>query len=399
MALSDQGHRMARWRLLTASDTAAPQWGRRARRTPQTDRVASGPTHRAEAYGRKRRAYAARAAVQFQAPALEASAPFIALFGDRRDLQPSRRTPSLRPEHPPHVRARRHQRVLAIGMTFVILTGGIDLSVGSILGLCGMVVGALIVIGLHLPLFGFIVYFHVVHHGIAVVAGALIGSVNGSSPRIKVAPFIATLGMLYVARGFALLCSDGSTFPFLVGKQSWALRASRSSAGSSWASRVIWLLLIVALPPPSRELHALRPPRLRRRRERARGIPFRGAGRASQDFVYMFSGFAAVSRPHRFLASSLRHIRPRVRRSNSTPLPPRCSAEPRCREAAARSAARSSALRHRNPVGRAGHGGGQLVLADGHQGVVIIVAVVVDQPQRRLQQRVALRQMARFGGS
>ena len=109
---------------------------------------------------------------------------------------------------------------LAIGMTLVIVSGGIDLSVGSILGLCGMIVGYLIDAGIPLHLFGVVVYFHTWFiMVIAIAAGALIGSANGLIiTRLNVAPFIATLGMLYVARGFALLSNNGSTFPFLSGQ-------------------------------------------------------------------------------------------------------------------------------------------------------------------------------------
>jgi erythritol transport system permease protein len=109
--------------------------------------------------------------------------------------------------------------LLAVGMTFVIVSGGIDLSVGAIMAVAGMAVGALIDVGVRLPVFGVIIYFHtwmVALLGIAV--GALIGAVNGFViTRMKVAPFIATLGMLYVARGIALLSNNGSTFPFLDG--------------------------------------------------------------------------------------------------------------------------------------------------------------------------------------
>lgn len=110
--------------------------------------------------------------------------------------------------------------ILAVGMTFVILTGGIDLSVGSIAGLAGMVAGGLILNGVSLSAFGVVVYpgvWTVV--GITLVLGALVGAVNGLLvTRLGVAPFIATLGMLYIARGAALLISDGSTFPNLVGR-------------------------------------------------------------------------------------------------------------------------------------------------------------------------------------
>ncbi len=93
--------------------------------------------------------------------------------------------------------------ILGIGMTFVILTGGIDLSVGSIVGLAGIITGGLINEGLILPMFGVVVYFSVwMVMIIALLAGMLIGLMNGIIiTRFNVAPFIATLGMLYVARG------------------------------------------------------------------------------------------------------------------------------------------------------------------------------------------------------
>ena len=109
--------------------------------------------------------------------------------------------------------------ILAIGMTYVILTGGIDLSVGSVVGLAAMIAGGLINQGLALPMFGVVVYFNVwIIILLTLLAGALIGGVNGwLITRFRVAPFIATLGMMYVARGFALLRSNGATFPNLVG--------------------------------------------------------------------------------------------------------------------------------------------------------------------------------------
>ncbi len=110
--------------------------------------------------------------------------------------------------------------ILGIGMTFVILTGGIDLSVGSVAGLVAMVAGGLINEGLVLPMFGVIVYFQVwAVILISLAVGALVGAVNGVIiTRFNVTPFIATLGMLYVARGLALLRSNGNTYPNLVGK-------------------------------------------------------------------------------------------------------------------------------------------------------------------------------------
>lgn len=109
--------------------------------------------------------------------------------------------------------------ILGIGMSFVILSGGIDLSVGSIVGLAGMIAGALILNGLTLAPLGIVIYPSIPVVVLMVLAvGAAIGWFNGTLvTRFGVAPFIATLGMLYIARGAALLMSDGATFPNLVG--------------------------------------------------------------------------------------------------------------------------------------------------------------------------------------
>ena len=80
--------------------------------------------------------------------------------------------------------------ILAIGMTFVILTGGIDLSVGSVAGLAGMIAGGLISEGLVLESFGVKVYFHVwLVVVIALLAGMAVGALNGLLvTRFRVAP-------------------------------------------------------------------------------------------------------------------------------------------------------------------------------------------------------------------
>ena len=109
---------------------------------------------------------------------------------------------------------------LAIGMTFVILTGGIDLSVGSIVGLSGMVAGFLITRGLHLQFLHATVYPSIpLVVALSILVGVVIGAVNGLLvTRFGVAPFITTLGTMYIARGAALLLSGGETFPNLVGR-------------------------------------------------------------------------------------------------------------------------------------------------------------------------------------
>ena len=106
--------------------------------------------------------------------------------------------------------------LLALGMTFVVLTGGIDLSVGSIAGLSGMVAGGLIThgfggFGAELPVVALAM-------GAAIGVGAAVGLLNGVLvTRFAVPSFIATLGTLYIARGAALLSSNGRTFPGLAG--------------------------------------------------------------------------------------------------------------------------------------------------------------------------------------
>lgn len=97
--------------------------------------------------------------------------------------------------------------VLAVGLTFVILVGGIDLSVGSVLAL-GTVLGATFMIDESLPL-GLAVTLAV---GACLAAGLVAGLLNGYvSERWRVPSFIVTLGMLNIARGGSAVVSDNST--------------------------------------------------------------------------------------------------------------------------------------------------------------------------------------------
>ncbi|HIW20949.1 MAG TPA: ABC transporter permease [Candidatus Dorea intestinavium] len=111
--------------------------------------------------------------------------------------------------------------ILAIGMTYVIITSGIDLSVGAVVGLTGMIAGGLINEGLTLKVFGVTLYFNVVAIVIiSAIIGAIIGLINGFIiTKFNVAPFIATLGMMYVARGLANIRSGGATFSNLSGNK------------------------------------------------------------------------------------------------------------------------------------------------------------------------------------
>ena len=125
--------------------------------------------------------------------------------------------------------------ILAVGMTFTILTGGIDLSVGSVAGLSGIIAGYVITIS---------------HGGtIAAILAAIgvaliVGLVNGLLVvRARVAPFIATLGTLYMARGAALLTSSGRTFPNLASKSNAFAIVGQGSL--IHIPIPVWLMLLV----------------------------------------------------------------------------------------------------------------------------------------------------------
>ncbi|MGP3961234.1 ABC transporter permease [Nonomuraea sp. 3N208] len=138
--------------------------------------------------------------------------------------------------------------VIALGMLLVILKGGIDLSVGSIVGLSGVVAGELLQ-GLHVG--GVIAYPPVwVVIVLCVAVGMAVGAVNGVLiTRFNVAPFIATLGMLYVARGAAMLISDGATYPNLggnpaLGNTGFGLLGSGRPLGLPTS---IWIMIVLAV--------------------------------------------------------------------------------------------------------------------------------------------------------
>lgn len=104
--------------------------------------------------------------------------------------------------------------VVAVGMTFVILTGGIDLSVGSIVALSGMTMAVVhksfyeltdnpvpqFLIGIIVPML------------VGILVGAIVGSINGYIiAKGRVPAFIMTLGMMSMARGATYLLTDGQT--------------------------------------------------------------------------------------------------------------------------------------------------------------------------------------------
>jgi ribose transport system permease protein len=90
--------------------------------------------------------------------------------------------------------------IIAVGLTFVIISGGIDLSVGSLVAFSGVVLASLLQRGLPVPI--------AIAGGLG--AGLGCGLINGALITFgRLPPFIATLGMMSVARGAALLYTDG----------------------------------------------------------------------------------------------------------------------------------------------------------------------------------------------
>lgn len=100
---------------------------------------------------------------------------------------------------------------LSIGMTLVILSGGIDLSVGSVLALSGAVAAGLLKNGVDLVSLGAHVEFTPAGAVVVgVVVGLLCGAFNGAAiTRFGLPPFVATLGMLSIARGLTMLWTGG----------------------------------------------------------------------------------------------------------------------------------------------------------------------------------------------
>lgn len=281
--------------------------------------------------------------------------------------------------------------ILAIGMTYVILTGGIDLSVGSVVGLAAMIAGGLINQGLVLPMFGVVVYFNVwIIILLTLLAGALIGGVNGLViTRFRVAPFIATLGIMYVARGFALLRSNGATFPNLVGEAELGNTGFQILGSGSYIGIPvpIWLMIafgvvgvfIANKTPFGRRVFAIGG------NERAAELSGVRVNRIKLS-VYMISGFCAAM-TGLIIASQL------------------LAAHPATGETFELNAIAAVVLGGTSLSGGRGGVGGTIigafvigVLSDGLvllgvsefwqiviKGIVIILAVVVDQIQQRLQ--------------
>jgi ribose transport system permease protein len=125
--------------------------------------------------------------------------------------------------------------ILALGMTFVIITGGIDLSVGAVLALSMMVLGWTSHDG------GWPLWLSIIS---AILVGGLCGLANGLGITIaKLPPFIATLAMLSIARGLANIITDGQQ---IVGYPEWftALSTQRNFGFLTITALVLIVLLV-----------------------------------------------------------------------------------------------------------------------------------------------------------
>lgn len=288
---------------------------------------------------------------------------------------------------------------LAIGMTFVIITGGIDLSVGSVVGLTGMIAGYLVLNGMDFGL-GWSIQFNTFEIILLVcLVGIFVGWINGVLiTRLNVAPFIATLGMLYIARGASLLLSEGRTFPNLNGNAEYGSHTfPLIGAGSLLGIPVmIWMLIATALvaayiarrTPLGRHIYATG--------GNERGAALSGVRvRRVKMFVYMFSGLMAAL-VGLIIASQLK------------------ASHPATGEFFELNAIAAAVLGGTSMSGGRGRIFGTVIgafvigiLSDGLimmgvssfwqmviKGLVIVAAVVIDQAQSRLQARVALAQEA-----
>jgi len=133
--------------------------------------------------------------------------------------------------------------ILAVGQTFVIITAGIDLSVGSIIGLCGVVM-ALVANTLHLGGPGtFLVTLCV---GLAV--GCAAGWINAQPVvRLGLPPFITTLAMMQVARGLAFILAHGQPIPLADSTPFDWLGTGYIFAGIPGFPGIPWVVLVMAV--------------------------------------------------------------------------------------------------------------------------------------------------------
>jgi ribose transport system permease protein len=136
--------------------------------------------------------------------------------------------------------------ILAAGMTFVILTGGIDLSVGSVVGLSGVVAAGLLAAGAAMP---------------AAIAAALgvglaVGTVNGFAvTTLRVPAFVVTLAMMLVVRGAAFKYTDARTITGL--PPAFGVLGGGAAAAACMLSVFALSWLVLARTRFGRHVHAV----------------------------------------------------------------------------------------------------------------------------------------------
>jgi len=133
------------------------------------------------------------------------------------------------------VRQNAFTAILAAGMTLVILTGGIDLSVGSVVGLAGVLSADVLLKTGSLPA------------GIAMglVVGLAVGTVNGLAvTKLRVPPFIVTLAMMLIARGAAYKYTNARTISGLPASFGAISQGALSAAVMAAVFALTWLLLM-----------------------------------------------------------------------------------------------------------------------------------------------------------
>ena len=133
---------------------------------------------------------------------------------------------------------------ISVGMTLIVLTAGIDLSVGSVLALCGAITAGLLKNGIKLPSADLFIGFTLLGALLAgIIAGALLGLFNGFViTKFKVPPFVGTLAMLTIARGLTMLWTQGHPIS--------NLGASFAVIGTGWFLGIpvpVWIAGVVVL--------------------------------------------------------------------------------------------------------------------------------------------------------
>ncbi len=288
--------------------------------------------------------------------------------------------------------------LLALGMSMVIITGGIDLSVGAVVGLVGMIIGGLMIQGFRLPGVAGTIYPNVPMILIVVcIMAVLIGLISGTLiSYVNIPAFIATLGTMYICRGFAMLRNGGATFPNLFGSPELNnLGFDKIGSGSVTSLNIpysILIFLVMALiswfimtkTPLGNQIYAVGG------NERAAALSGIQTKKVKL-FVYMFSAFCSAICSI-IMTSQLR------------------AAHPATGESWEMNAIASVVLGGTSMAGGVGTIGGTIigvlviqVLNDGMvmmgvsafwqmviKGVVIILAVMIDQIQKNLQMKIAL---------